>query len=216
MTATAPNHFTEREEEWMIRDYFQDRRGGVFVDVGANHYQSASKTYYLETRLGWSGMRSSRRKNFRRTTRRTGRAPNSSRSSCRTSRTTWPACSSSRVSTVASSDQEFVKQFGTPDEVRDVPTITLTDLLDAEGIRRIDFLSMDIELHEPQALKGFDIRPLQAVARRDRRTAAGATGDPGLLRPERIRPRRQVIWVDRENLYFAPLPEGRSTEDGTR
>src|SRR5687768_18188365 len=49
----GPDHYTEREEEWMIRDYFQDKRGGVFVDVGANHYRSMSKTYYLESRLGW-------------------------------------------------------------------------------------------------------------------------------------------------------------------
>ena len=52
----GPDHFSEREEEWLIRDYFQDRPGGVFVDVGANHYKVASKTYYLESRLGWSGI----------------------------------------------------------------------------------------------------------------------------------------------------------------
>jgi hypothetical protein len=26
---------SENEEEWIIRDFFKDRRGGVFVDVGA-------------------------------------------------------------------------------------------------------------------------------------------------------------------------------------
>ena len=26
-------------EEWIIRDFFQDKRDGVFVDVGANHYR---------------------------------------------------------------------------------------------------------------------------------------------------------------------------------
>ena len=55
-TEYGPNHYSEREEEWLIRDYFADRRGGVFVDVGANHYQDASKTYYLETNLAWSGI----------------------------------------------------------------------------------------------------------------------------------------------------------------
>ena len=52
----GPHHNSEREEEWLIRDFFQDRRGGFFVDVGANHYRTASKTYYLETILGWSGI----------------------------------------------------------------------------------------------------------------------------------------------------------------
>src|SRR6185436_4028782 len=56
MKKYGPDHFSEREEEWLIRDYFQDRPGGVFVDVGANHYKVASKTYYLESKLGWSGL----------------------------------------------------------------------------------------------------------------------------------------------------------------
>ena len=43
-------------EETLIRDYFQDRRDGVFLDVGANHYMSESNTYFLEKELGWSGI----------------------------------------------------------------------------------------------------------------------------------------------------------------
>ena len=39
-----------------------------------------------------------------------------------------------------------------------MPTITLNDLLPRHGISRVDFLSMDIELSEPKALAGFDIR----------------------------------------------------------
>ena len=111
-------------------------------------------------------------------------------------------------SLVASSSEEFVKQFtptGKADEVRDVPTITLTDLLDSEGIRQIDFLNMDIELHEPHALEGFDIGRFK----------------PSLVCIEGLLPVRQqildyfarngyvivgkYIWVDQENLYFAPL-----------
>ena len=58
---------------------------------------------------------------------------------------------------VASADPAFVRGFGTPDEVREVPTLTLNDLLDSERLRRLDFLSIDVELHEPKVLKGFDI-----------------------------------------------------------
>jgi hypothetical protein len=39
-----------------------------------------------------------------------------------------------------------------------VSTITLDDLLVAERMTHIDFLSMDIELAEPEALAGFDVR----------------------------------------------------------
>jgi hypothetical protein len=52
------------------------------------------------------------------------------------------------------------KAFGDdlePEEVQ-VETITLDDLLDREGVTKIDLLSMDIEGHEPKALAGFDIK----------------------------------------------------------
>jgi hypothetical protein len=42
-------------------------------------------------------------------------------------------------------------------DVREVPTITLDDLLAAEHVAAIDFLSIDIELAEPQALAGLTI-----------------------------------------------------------
>ncbi len=43
-------------EEWVVRDYFQDKRGGVFLDVGAADAREWNNTYYLETTLGWSGL----------------------------------------------------------------------------------------------------------------------------------------------------------------
>jgi FkbM family methyltransferase len=202
----GPEHYTEREEEWMIRDYFQDRKGGVFVDVGANHYRNASKTYYLESKLGWSGVAIEPQREF---------ADAYGKYRPRTkffpffvsdvSNDTARLYVTKRTSLVASSNKEFVKQFGELDEVREVATITLTDLLNAEGIRQIDFLSMDIELHEPQALQGFDIERFK----------------PSLVCIEALLPVRQQIldyftqhgyvvlgkymWVDLENLYFAPL-----------
>ena len=39
----------------------------------------------------------------------------------------------------------------------EVPSITLNDLLEKNGVSEIDFLSMDIEGSEPGALAGFDI-----------------------------------------------------------
>lgn len=205
----GPEHYTEREEEWMIRDYFQDRRGGVFVDVGANHYRNASKTYYLESKLGWTGIAIEPQREFAE-----GYAEHRPGTKffpffvSDVSNNTARLYMVSRSSLVASSNKDFVSQFtptGKPDEVREVPTITLTDLLDAQGIRQIDFLSMDIELHEPQALAGFEIGRFK----------------PSLVCIEGLLPVRQqildyfarhgyvivgkYIWVDQENLYFAPL-----------
>ena len=49
----GPNRYSQFAEEWIIRDFFKDRRGGTFVDVGANHYKQDSTTFYLEEHLGW-------------------------------------------------------------------------------------------------------------------------------------------------------------------
>ena len=43
-------------EEVIIRDFFQDRRGGFFVDVGCAWPVQANNTYYLERHLGWTGI----------------------------------------------------------------------------------------------------------------------------------------------------------------
>ena len=59
---------------------------------------------------------------------------------------------------MTSSEKQFTQRWdGNVSEVS-VPTITLTDLLSQQRVSRIDLLSMDIELHEPKALSGFDIR----------------------------------------------------------
>ncbi len=208
----GPDHYSEREEEWLIRDYFQERRGGVFVDVGANHYRSTSKTFYLESKLGWSGVAVEPQRQFEKDyTQHRPRTKFRPFFVSDVSNETAKLYVIRKATTVASSDSSFVKQFGEPDEVRDVPTITLNDLLQSEGITSFDFLSMDIELHEPQALQGFDIRRFR----------------PSLVCIEGLAPVRQQIldyfarngyvlvgkylWVDQENLYFAPLAAAPAT-----
>src|SRR6187200_206710 len=43
----GPHRNSYSEEEWCIRDFFNDTRDGFFVDVGANDYKVTSNTYYL-------------------------------------------------------------------------------------------------------------------------------------------------------------------------
>jgi Methyltransferase FkbM domain len=63
---------------------------------------------------------------------------------------------------IASFDKHFAEAESHP-SVHPVSaqTMTLDEILDRHGIRTIDFLSIDIELHEPQALKGFSIERFQ-------------------------------------------------------
>ena len=202
----GPGHFSANAEEWIIRDVFNDRRGGFFVDVGAGHYASLSNTYYLERMLGWSGLAIDALQHFK---------PDYD---AHRPRTRFFSFFVGEVSTDtvkmytlgpdfagSSSDKEFVRRFGDrPDEVT-VPTITLNDLLERENVGPIDFMSMDIELSEPAALAGFDIERYR----------------PSLVCIEAHPEVRQAILdyftrhnyvvlgkylrIDEANLYFAPL-----------
>jgi FkbM family methyltransferase len=145
-------------EEWVVRDFFQDKRGGVFLDVGAADAREWNNTYFLETTLGWSGLAIDAEPAF---------APQYARLR---PRTRFFSLFVSDVSDAdetfyvptngplgATSNSDFARRDEGPVEVRSVRTITLNDLLAREGTARLDFLSMDIELSEPRALAGFDI-----------------------------------------------------------
>jgi FkbM family methyltransferase len=159
VAAYGPPLYSQFAEELIIRDFFKDRRSGVFLDVGANHYRDSSTTYYLEHHLGWSGLAIEPLTQFAEDY-KTHRP-----------RTTFLPFFVSDVSdakatlyvldkhtVVSSSDKAFTERTGANPRELTVPTIRLDDLLQKHGITRVDFMSMDIELSEPKALAGFDVR----------------------------------------------------------
>jgi len=152
----GPDRNSEHAEEWIIRDFFKDQRGGVFVDVGANHHQRLSNTYYLETVLGWSGVAFEPQVKFAagyKTARpRTVFVPLFVSDVSNSTATLYITTND----LVASSSKTFTEAFGSVTPTT-ATTTTLDDALARLGIDRIDFLSMDIELAEPQALAGFSL-----------------------------------------------------------
>lgn len=154
----GPERDSQYEEEWVLKDFFGSRRAGFFVDVGANDYKRYSNTYYLETVLGWSGIAVEPQTSFaedyavhRPGTRfRPFFVSNESNAEAK-------MYVLSKNSLVTSGDRSFTKRYGGDATELTVPTITLNDLLDSEGVKAIDFLSLDIELWEPKALAGFDV-----------------------------------------------------------
>ncbi|MGE5360575.1 MAG: FkbM family methyltransferase [Bacteroidales bacterium] len=150
--------YSQYEEEWVIRDYFRDQRSGFFVDVGANDYRHFSNTYYLETTLGWSGIAIDPQQQFASDYRlHRPRTRFFSLFVSDVSNATQRFYELEGNSLVASERVDFTKRYGGDPKANEVPTITLTDLLDRERVGRIDLLSMDIELAEPKALRGFAI-----------------------------------------------------------
>ena len=155
-------HNSEHGEEWIIRDFFSDQRDGVFVDVGANHHQHFSNTYFLETTLGWSGVAIEPQIKFA-----GGWASGRPRTKFIP---LFVSDVSNREATlyvpsndlIASASPAFVEaEDGTSVKPVKVNTTTLDDVLERSGISRIDFLSIDVELHEPEVLKGFSIARFQ-------------------------------------------------------
>lgn len=150
--------YAQNNEELVIRHFFGDRRGGFFVDVGAYLPIKFSTTYYLEKHLGWSGIALDAMAKLK---------PYYLKRRPRTRFFAYIVTDHSDTmdpfyiyGPLSSTDGEHLEHFSaSPEEAQKVmlPTITLNALLDRQGVKHIDFLSMDIEGGEPAALAGFDI-----------------------------------------------------------
>lgn len=209
--AFGPDRHSEHVEEWILKDFFKGERDGVFVEVGANHHQHFSNTYYLETELGWSGVAVEPQAKFadgyERYRPRTKFIPLFVSDVSNRQATLYVA----RNDRVSSGVRQFTETFGNEAIPTQSTTSTLDDILDRAGVRNIDFLSIDIELSEPQALAGFSIDQFA----------------PRLVAIEAHLPVRQQIldyftthryvllgryWrADEDNFWFAPL--GRSGDE---
>lgn len=149
------------DEELIIRDFFKDRRDGIFVDVGCAWPAMSSNTYYLEKHLGWSGIGIDALSEYGPDWEKL--RPNSKFFNYLVTdhSGTEESFFRSPDKGLSSANREMAtgKRFGedlTPVKI-EVPSITLTELLDQQGIEKIDLLVMDIEGHEYAALQGFDI-----------------------------------------------------------
>jgi hypothetical protein len=145
-------------EEWFIRDFFDDRRGGTFVDIGAWEPVKGSNTVRLERDLGWSGLAVDALREYREAYQRLrprSRFVVAFVGDVDFGRATLHVPAG--LSEVASGSEAFSKVFESPTTPREVDRRTMDSLLAEAGITAIDFLSMDIELGEPVALAAFDI-----------------------------------------------------------
>jgi FkbM family methyltransferase len=152
---------SEHGEEWIIRDFFGEMHDGTFVDVGANHHERFSNTFYLETVLGWSGVAIEPQTKFA-----AGYAEHRPLTQFVAAFVSDHSDGSASLyvpedDLVASGSRGFVEAAGGVRAVVEAPTITLDDVMERAGLQQLDFLSLDIELYEPQALAGFSIRRYQ-------------------------------------------------------
>jgi FkbM family methyltransferase len=208
------NRVSRNFEELIIRHFFQDKKNGTFLDVGASHYQKENNTYYLEKTLGWSGVAVEALAEY-------GAGYKQNRPRTRFVAMFASDVADSKVQFFVSGKDDKTSS-ATPDtaagfagsgQARAVPTTTLNTALDQAGMTKLDFMSMDIELAEPKALAGFDIdrfRPALVCIEshpqvRQQILEYFAAHDYVLL--------GQYLRIDPHNLYFTPLghPEYQRT-----
>ena len=154
----GPERFSMAMEEWIIRDFFNDRRAGTFVDVGAWDPVKGSNTWRLERDLGWSGVAVDAIEEF-------GPAYRQVRTRSKfvvgfvgdSDEGTATLHVPRTLSAVASGKSEFAEHFEKDTVPRQVRRRTLDSILREQGVTSIDLLSMDIELGEPAALRAFSV-----------------------------------------------------------
>jgi FkbM family methyltransferase len=201
----APKHYSERNEETIIRHFFRDRRSGVFLDVGAYHYRDGSNTYYLEKYLDWSGIAVDANGEFARgyrDNRPKTKFFNFFVSDKSDEQAAFYVVRDPGHLTKSTAVPEFVA--GRKTEAVKVPTITLNDLLAKLEVRKIDFLNLDIELWEPHALAGFDIetyRPKLVCVEAHRQVRDQLLAYFDAHRYVRL---DQYFLFDQRNWYFTP------------
>lgn len=187
----------------MIRDFFADREGGFYVDVGCSEPRRGSTTYDLEHRLNWTGVGIDVMAHYGEAWKRL--RPRSKFIEAAVADTDGETVRLHLAGPYASLDEQTIESlwpWKAKPKAIEVETATLDTLLEAQAIESIDFLSMDIEGAEVAALKGFDIKRFKPklccieTAKRDVVVAYFESNGYELI--------EKYLEVDKINLYFRP------------
>ncbi len=154
--------YSQHSEELIIRDYFQDLRGGVFLDVGCAWPIKYSNTYFLETKLGWSGIGVDALPEYAAEWKQDRPRSRFFQYLVTDHVAADQKFFRSEVAGISSTEQRKVFSHRAVKSTEiEVPSITLTKLLDENGVKHIDLLSLDIEGSELLALRGLDLERFQ-------------------------------------------------------
>jgi FkbM family methyltransferase len=144
----------DEDEQRLVLAFF-GRTPGFFVEVGANDPYAGSQTWHLEQR-GWSGVLIEPLPELAKQLRQ-----------ARVAKVFAVACSSPEnagrrlplhvAGRLSSLDRDRMAPGSQPQTVIEVPIRTLDDVLGEAGAPQpLDFLSIDVEGHEIEVLRGFD------------------------------------------------------------
>jgi FkbM family methyltransferase len=157
--AVHPSH---EEEQALVREFFGGETSGYFVEDGANHPTHGSQTWHLE-QIGWTGVLVEPQPDLAAflVTSRKARVFANACSSPDNAGQSLPLHIDGARSAL---DRDRMAPGAEAAYVIVVPTRTLDSILEEAGAPvPVDLLSIDVEGHEVEVLRGFDFHRWQPL-----------------------------------------------------
>ena len=144
----------------LVTHIFQNKKKGFFIDIGCNHPVYNNNTYLLYKK-GWRGINVDLDKqsiDLFNIYRKHDFNKNVAVSSVSKEVDLYFYHNKSAINTINKTSAEFQKAI--PKEVRKITTNTLNSIILESSFadKKVDFLSIDVEGHELEVLKGFDLK----------------------------------------------------------
>ena len=156
-------HPTPDQEHALVRDFFGGETSGYFVEVGANHPTEGSQTWHLE-HAGWTGVLVEPQPDlaaFLVSARKNAKVFAAACTSPDNAGQSLPLHVDGARSAL---DRDRMAPGARTDYVIAVPTRTLDSILEeANAPVPVDLLSVDVEGHEIEVLRGFDFARWQPL-----------------------------------------------------
>ena len=145
-------------ESELVWQFFERKRAGVFVEVGANHPVNGSQTWFLEQQ-GWSGVLVEPQAALAAELRPARPAAKVFQAACSAPGHAGEAnLILAEADGVATLSPQRDSHGATYVGVERVRLATLDEILVEAGIDRIDFLSLDVEGHELEVMRGLNFK----------------------------------------------------------
>jgi len=151
-----------KEQNDIIINYFKNHKNGVFLDIGCAQFQLFNKTYNLEKHLNWTGIAVDALSEYAK-----GYINNRPKTRFFNyiitdhSDTIEPFYKLHNMHAARSTtNKKYIDEILKVSDYRIlyIPTITMDELLSKNRIEKINFLSIDIEGSEMDALNQFTIQ----------------------------------------------------------